>query len=1365
MANYIIRVSANTDIVPGRPLQDAVLYPEGAVPFDLPDQSNGEYLYGPVVINDAPVQVAGNPAPTRIEIELVNHTIPHDYELPVHIANIYANGEEPECRVMDAYQQTYASVKKVNGIWGVYLKKVMPSEPFEVTVGASNEHGGVNDTFTFEILPEPEEERDPEPITILEQPTIMGMGHIGDRLVANIGNATGWPQPTVQYIWTVNDTPAGFTQSLDTHELSEGDEIKLVIIRTNELGTVESETSVLTLMPAIVPEPELVAEYLFNSPTPPDFTSIQREDRLYSNVVAPAYLDSTGVRRLVENPNTHRIDYEGEVAGLLVEPTYRHFAGVSTNKFNAAGGATEAQHQSAMNLNGTPRFDYTFPEVYEPYSASGSPRVFVNRDWPAGTTAPEGGVEYISHIIKTPKREDVVILRFAAQTEGSNTFPTANSDRAWVDVDLKTGQIIQSGGAWFIRAYVDSATEGLWKIHMDTKKVTAEGANYSRYDRTVFAPILGDNPNITMSFQEYQCFVFTTAEEQQRRRKPSVLLGNNNLYNTPEVLRLSENLGTVDLEIDTTEGTINLPNQAMRGNWTWEPEVTTKITAIRAYSRGDMLLAPDPTDIPAYVAQVKSMPEADHHMTHEAMVADHGRLLSLVPRDEATTVAVKSADWFEPTTWDTGVVPSDGDYVLIPHDRYVTYSGQSDAELDRLRIDGQLVFSTEVDTRICVETAVIGPSGRLEIGTKSKPVPAHVKVEFLTVDHTDIDIVRDPDLMGRGLLGHGAVDIHGAKKSSFHKVSRHPLAGDTSITLAEAPVGWQVGDTLALTGTRLIGWQYQYGAIHDYRHLGNEHEVVTLTAVNGNTIEFTPALKYDHTTPRDDLFAYVANRTRNILFTGLGGKDTPSWRRGHIMFMHSDAIDVRYMEFQALGRTRKGRIDPTLPNSPRDRAKDAWVWRREGDTVTPESNIRGRYGLHIHRCGLHNRSKPVQIIGCSGAHTPGWLFAHHGSNADFVDCVGYDYHGSAFVAEDGDEIGIWDHNIAIHSLGADGGENGIKGFGDPWNNDIASDGSGFFLASRAVHVQNSVCSDSNNSFTWMHRATQAEAYVHLVETPEAYYGQERTNPNVVPIEGFLNNEAFACEFGLVVVKANPIQINDLRSVFRGFLAWEVSMGIDISYTSHYTFLDFDVLASVRDLTHARPAAGIKMGTNTFDMVFHRGKVDGFVKGIRFFPGSGAYTHHYAHLQDRDPGHVVIDVDFVNIKEEVYSDYIPAWHKIMTGDELVPGRLSAVFDQTDYTFGTALSRAGVIMDSIGEKHRPQIQDDAFISPTDMNRLIARDGIWTKPGGGYVYRFKDWISDRATGDRIGVWRELNLTITPTQIQQYRIRINGPLENATN
>lgn len=61
MTHYIIRVSADADITPGRPLQGAVVYPDGGVPIDLPEQANGEYRYGRVAFNAPPFGCRATP--------------------------------------------------------------------------------------------------------------------------------------------------------------------------------------------------------------------------------------------------------------------------------------------------------------------------------------------------------------------------------------------------------------------------------------------------------------------------------------------------------------------------------------------------------------------------------------------------------------------------------------------------------------------------------------------------------------------------------------------------------------------------------------------------------------------------------------------------------------------------------------------------------------------------------------------------------------------------------------------------------------------------------------------------------------------------------------------------------------------------------------------------------------------------------------------------------------------------------------------------------------------------------------------------------------------------------------------------------
>ena len=67
-------------------------------------------------------------------------------------------------------------------------------------------------------------------------------------------------------------------------------------------------------------------------------------------------------------------------------------------------------------------------------------------------------------------------------------------------------------------------------------------------------------------------------------------------------------------------------------------------------------------------------------------------------------------------------------------------------------------------------------------------------------------------------------------------------------------------------------------------------------------------------------------------------------KRGHIMFMHNPDVDVRYVQFDHLGRTRK----------------DIHVTNGFNDPMNPGTNPRGRYAMHVHRSGKDDTSA-VQI--------------------------------------------------------------------------------------------------------------------------------------------------------------------------------------------------------------------------------------------------------------------------------------------------------------------------------------------------------------------------------------------------------------------
>lgn len=721
------------------------------------------------------------------------------------------------------------------------------------------------------------------------------------------------------------------------------------------------------------------------------------------------------------------------------------------------------------------------------------------------------------------------------------------------------------------------------------------------------------------------------------------------------------------------------------------------------------------------------------------MGREHDAVLKLVPRAQATHVAIADGDWFDSGTWYQGRIPGADAKVLIPKGVAVTYDGQSDASLFTVRVDGELNFATDADTRMIVDTLVIAPTGRLEIGTADHPVDAGVRTEILIANNGDINTAWDPMLMSRGVISHGSVEIHGAEKDAFHKVATAPMAGQQTITLADSPDGWRVGDTIIVSGTHKQGWAWD----NDLRrvvHHESQDEVVRITAINGNSITIDRPLQFNHDTPRDDLFAYVANMTRNITFASEDGAATAVHHRGHVMFMHSDDVDVRYAAFDDLGRT--------------DKSQDAWDVGALS-SVSADSNVKGRYSFHFHKTGTTDLDDPAIAIGNTVSGSPGWGFVHHSSNADFIGNVAFDVFGAAFAAEDGDEIGIWQGNMAIRSQGISWGDVPAKDPSDLDRHDNGRTGDGFFFAGRLVEAAENIAINTTHGYVWMHRSAPSGPLSSTLDQPEIAYGEDRMNPDHVPIQGFRDNEAFGTEIGLMVIKANAQQGHDVRSVLDGFLNWETRKGVDISYTAHYTLKDFDLVATTRTGFFA-PDTGFYFGTNAFDIAVNGLKITGFNTGVDMAQG---YT--YA-IPDRDVGFVLIDVEMNGVRQQ-YVGYNPARHQILDSDDLVTGRLQ--FTQPTVTIGgnQDLTLLGTKIDSLGTTSRQKMDDPQTIYRWEVPDLLKEVGYYTTADGRKIALIPDFVADRATGELLKFSYKVYLNISDSELRSWGATNHGRYDPA--
>ncbi|MEO1456281.1 MAG: GDSL-type esterase/lipase family protein [Pseudomonadota bacterium] len=606
---------------------------------------------------------------------------------------------------------------------------------------------------------------------------------------------------------------------------------------------------------------------------------------------------------------------------------------------------------------------------------------------------------------------------------------------------------------------------------------------------------------------------------------------------------------------------------------------------------------------------------APHSAPHSAMSTGHGVMpsMALVPVEEATHRAVASGNWSDPATWEGGVLPGEGARVLIPEGVSVTVDTVLAPEIKTLRADGTLAFATDRDTELKVDTLVTTETGTLQIGTAGQPVDDGVIARIVFADDGVIDRDWDPALISRGALLHGKTVIQGADKTAFTTLAEQPLAGSTTITLSEVPVGWRVGDEISIAGT-------------DPDDPASD-EVVTIAAIDGATITLDRALERDHVAPRADLDVHVANLTRNVEFTS---ENEGALNRGHVMFMHTNDVDVQNVAFQGLGRT--------------DKSVELTDWRLLSGTessIGPEetlvedlggTNVRGRYSVHFHRGG--DEGEPGRVEGAVVRDDPGWAYVNHSSNVDFIGNVSHNVTGAAYNTEAGDEVGSFIGNIAIRTVNPDTrlnpGDGELPDRQEPdfraESQDYGFQGDGFWFHGAGVTVEDNVVSGASGHayIYWMLGLVERGLGEKLVDTAQLPNGDmigpdgTLVRTKHVPVPSFDGNDAYGATKGLQIhymhtdhrdtAGEEPLLLEDglltpvpqayedqLQSVFSDIEFWNIQLtGIDAPYSTRLTFEDVDLIG-----TGEEGSIGIKLDhfANENNFTLRDLEIEGFQTGL------------------------------------------------------------------------------------------------------------------------------------------------------------------------
>lgn len=699
------------------------------------------------------------------------------------------------------------------------------------------------------------------------------------------------------------------------------------------------------------------------------------------------------------------------------------------------------------------------------------------------------------------------------------------------------------------------------------------------------------------------------------------------------------------------------------------------------------------------------------------MAQDHNAAFeNLFTPQDVTHTAVNNGSWFDENSWLNGSIPNNNAWVHIPMGIQITYDQLSNNRLHSVLVDGHLTFSNTQSSQMIVDTLLISHHGQLTIGTKNNPIPASTVVDIIIADNGDIDINRDPTLISRGIVAMGPVSIHGAEKKPHTKVQTAPMAGHTSITLNTSNHQWQVGDVLVITGTKFSGWKWD-NEVREVIYHGTQDEVRTITAINGATISFDEPLLHDHFTPRADLNASVGNYSRNITIRSENGDASQTHHRGHVMFMHHANVDARYAAFWHLGRTDKS---------------VASMEAADINPVTPNSNARGRYPFHFHRAGVTDVRNPGIAIGNAVFDSPGWGYVHHDSNATFHNNVSFDTFGAGFVAETGNEIGAWTHNLAVKAEGnsAFNPKNG----NDREAFDMGRTGDGFWFQGRMVRATDNIAASVNHGYVYLHRGSGMLSFPReIFMLPDALRRNAESSADDAPILNFINNEAYGNLVGLYVVKANPNQQHNVNSVFENFTAWEVRAGAAIEYTAHYTFKNFDIIGKTPE-AFSTPLFGMDFGTNTSDMTINNINISNMETGIQL---GKDYTD--VDVPPSANQYVVIDANFDNVNQN-WVDYDENLDTVITSDQLNNNQFSIVINNNqdlEYNNPSTAANVGVDFigtktDSIGDNPIPSGTDQISIPNYDMYNICAQDGYYRTLGGTPYAIVPEYFTDRASGE---------------------------------
>lgn len=517
-----------------------------------------------------------------------------------------------------------------------------------------------------------------------------------------------------------------------------------------------------------------------------------------------------------------------------------------------------------------------------------------------------------------------------------------------------------------------------------------------------------------------------------------------------------------------------------------------------------------------------------------------------------TTTATSDGNWSSGGTWSNGV-PSASSTALIPSGRTVTMDATNGAA-KTVAVKGNLFFPTGANSKLTVTHLYVYPTGYLRVGTAGTPVNAANTAEIVIRD-TALDTASDPRQHGNGLVCvDGKVEMHGAVKTTWLRAAAEPTAGATTLTLASTPSGWRSGDSLIVHDTDFVD---TYTRAAQGTRWKTEFRTVSGTPSTA-TVNLNSALTYNHYGARSgasrtttERYLAVPNLTRNVKIYS----ENPNGTRGHTFFTMACDVDIRYVEFKGLGRSKNVNFNNSTFSGTPDNATHIGT------------NQQGRYALHLHHLeGRENIDPQYVIQGCSvyeldhvgwpkfdadSACAPRWAINLHGCNwGHCTDNVVHNYCGSGiFVGEMGTEHrNVVTGNCVIRCLGT-GARPDERGLAD-----LGYEGGNIWWRSPTNYIEDNYVAEGDFGYMLF---IQGGGTVNLPNFPGANPNTPADNTPVnlmrASFGSFDDNEAVCCNEGFEPWSLGmdegfrPPDTSDTLTV-NGFTVWGCTKGI-YNYTT------------------------------------------------------------------------------------------------------------------------------------------------------------------------------------------------------------------------